>query len=183
MITLDELIKNAANFVEKQQGMWDHNAWLNFISDAQKKGVQLSEEMQSYIGGMLEAMKKIYQTQTMEDSNAAISETMASLSSLTADFIKKTKGIWDHTGWEDFITELQQKGISLTEETREYIGEVLESAKEFYKTMPATELTKEPKTTVKASSKEKTTASKAKKPKPAGAAKPVKKKTTKKSTA
>jgi len=56
-IPFEELTKTASDFVTSQRGMWDHKAWMDFLSRVQQKGVAVSEDMQSKLGDLLEAMK------------------------------------------------------------------------------------------------------------------------------
>ncbi|MBF0319434.1 MAG: hypothetical protein HQL01_06500 [Nitrospirae bacterium] len=132
--SFEDLIELASKFVEKQCGKWDHTAWLEFLSDIQKQGFYLSNDMQSYLGSMLESMKKFYGTMS---STSGLQNIMLGISENTINFIKKTQGSWDHTGWESFIRDLQKHGLSLTEESTTYLGGVLEAAKELY-TFPIT---------------------------------------------
>ncbi len=133
MAIFDVLIKRASQFVEKQKGVWDHAAWLGFLSDIEKIGIDLTEEMQNNLGLVLVFMSKFYETST--DSDKMIFEKV---SEQTAMFVEQTKGTWDHLGWENFVKDLQQKGIHLTEETTVYLGEVLESTKNVYSSLPLT---------------------------------------------
>ncbi|WP_420266884.1 hypothetical protein [Candidatus Magnetominusculus dajiuhuensis] len=132
--SFEDLIELASKFVEQQGGKWDHTAWLEFLSNIQRKGFYLSNDMQSYLGSMLESMKKLYSSVS---STAEIQNIMLGISENTINFIKKTQGTWDHMGWELFIKDLQKRGLSLTEETTTYLGGVLEAAKELY-TFPVT---------------------------------------------
>ncbi|QWR77740.1 hypothetical protein [Candidatus Magnetomonas plexicatena] len=127
--SFEELIERASKFVESQGGKWDHMAWLEFLSDMQKQGFNLSHDMQSYLGSMLESMKKLYGTVM---STKGFENVLLDISENTISFIKKTKGTWDHIGWEAFIKDVQKTGVSLTEETTTYLGGVLEAAKELY---------------------------------------------------
>ncbi|MEO5359561.1 MAG: hypothetical protein H7843_03825 [Nitrospirota bacterium] len=127
--SFEDLIELASKFVDQQGGKWDHTAWLEFLSNIQKKGFYLSNDMQSYLGSMLESMKKLY---TTISSTAELQSTLLGISENTITFIKKTQGTWDHTGWESFIKDLQKRGLSLTEEATTYLGGVLEAAKELY---------------------------------------------------
>ncbi|MBF0459330.1 MAG: hypothetical protein HQK99_15680 [Nitrospirae bacterium] len=127
--SFEDLIELASKFVEQQGGKWDHTAWLEFLSNIQKKGFYLSNDMQSYLGSMLESMKKLY---TSVSSTTEIQNIMLGISENTINFIKKTQGTWDHTGWELFIKDLQKGGLSLTEETTTYLGGMLEAARELY---------------------------------------------------
>ncbi|MEO5357476.1 MAG: hypothetical protein H7844_09280 [Nitrospirae bacterium YQR-1] len=127
--SFEELMERASKFVELQGGKWDHMAWLEFLSEMQKQGFHLSHDMQSYLGSMLESMKKLYGTFM---STKGFENVLLDISESTIIFIKKTKGTWDHVGWEAFIKDVQKTGISLTEETTTYLGGVLEAAKELY---------------------------------------------------
>ncbi len=58
-------------FVERQKGIWDYKAWLDFLLEVQREGFELSCDVKSYFGLMMELMKKLYETATatqgMED--------------------------------------------------------------------------------------------------------------------
>ena len=55
------------------------------------------------------------------------------------NFVEKQKGKWDHSLWENFLKDIQKKGVSLTEETSGLIGSVLESLKKIYNFSPKTQ--------------------------------------------
>ncbi len=59
MALFEDLIKFSSQFVERQKGIWDHNAWLGFLLDVQKTGIALTDEMQNYLGLILESMRKL----------------------------------------------------------------------------------------------------------------------------
>ncbi|MBF0343404.1 MAG: hypothetical protein HQL06_04150 [Nitrospirae bacterium] len=125
----DDLVKVAGKFVEKQKGAWDHSAWLDFLSGVQKKGLIMSEDVQRYIGSMLESMKKLYNASMVSEN---VKNIVSDISEYTVEFIKKTKGVWDNKEGEVFLKELQRRGIELTDETKSYLGGVLESVKKVY---------------------------------------------------
>ncbi len=129
----DVLIDLARKFVEAQKGTWEHAAWEDFLSDVQKKGYELSDDMKTYLGSVLEGMKKVYNTTT---ATKGMENVMSEMSDITVNFVKKTKGVWDQSGWEAFWKDFQKKGVDLTEETRSYLGEILEASKELYGTSP-----------------------------------------------
>ncbi len=150
MALFDDLIKKSSEFVEKQKGIWDHTAWTNFISDSQKKGVKLTEDMQNYLGTVLESMKKFYSTSTIgkdvsDNIGSSAEKIMSVVSEQTSKYIQKTKGVWDHSGWENFLKDIQNKGVELTEETKSFIGDMLESVKKFYTSIPLTATKEAPK--------------------------------------
>ncbi|MBF0565943.1 MAG: hypothetical protein HQK89_11925 [Nitrospirae bacterium] len=127
--SFDDLIELATKFVEQQGGKWDHAAWLEFLSEIQKNGYNLSHDMQSYLGSMLESLKKVHGS---INSTGRIESVMLGLSESTVNFIKSTKGMWDQSNWDSFLKDLQKKGLELTDETTSYVGGVLEAAKELY---------------------------------------------------
>ncbi len=126
---LEELIEIAVKFVERQQGAWNHSTWLAFLSDVQEKGFKLSDEMQIHLESVLESIKSLNDTLTDIEG---MGNVLLDISNRSVDFIKQTKGGWDHSGWEMFVNDLQKTGIVLTEETKDYVGYVLESLKKFY---------------------------------------------------
>jgi len=125
----DILVDLTSKFVEAQKGAWDHTAWLNFLSDVQKKGLELSDDMTDNLGLVLESMKKFYSAST---AIKGIETAMAEISNSAIDYFKKTKGIWDQSQWETYLNNVQKKGIELTDETQSYLGEVFESLRGFY---------------------------------------------------
>ena len=129
----DSLIDLARKFVETQKGVWEHADWLNFLSDARKKGFELTSDMETYLGSALEAMKKVYEATS---ATKGMENVMSDISDLTVNFVKKTKGVWDQSGWEAFLTDFQKKGIDLTDEMISYFGEVLEAARSVYNIFP-----------------------------------------------
>jgi hypothetical protein len=102
---------------------------LNFVSDVQKKGLELSDDMKDNLGLVLESMKKFYSSSA---DIKGIETAMADISNSAIDYFKKTKGAWDQSEWEAYLNNVQKKGIELTDETRSYLGEVFESLKGFY---------------------------------------------------
>ncbi|MBF0542411.1 MAG: hypothetical protein HQK91_13290 [Nitrospirae bacterium] len=132
----DDLLKSATNFVEQNKGTWKHYDWIAFMTEVKKKGTEINYDLQNNIGTMLESMKDYlgYVTGTGKEGHP-----LKDVSETVANFIKDTKGKWDHTAWEAFLSELSKKGIDLTERTTSYIGNVLESAKSVYFLSPKEE--------------------------------------------
>jgi hypothetical protein len=56
----NQLSASAQGFVQKHKGVWDHNLWLDFLNDIQKKNVPLTGEISSSIGLVLESLRRIY---------------------------------------------------------------------------------------------------------------------------
>ncbi|MBF0405311.1 MAG: hypothetical protein HQL00_15255 [Nitrospirae bacterium] len=131
--TFDRLLTLAGDFVERQKGTWDHSAWLGFLEEVQKKGIELTSEMERYIGLVLETLKKVYNAST--NNIDGIKNVMIEMSSQTAEFVKKTRGVWNQTDGEVFLKELRQKGINLNEDMMSYFGGVLEAVKGVYSTI------------------------------------------------
>ncbi len=129
----DVLTDLAGKFVESRKGIWDHIAWLTFLLDIQKKGFALSDNMKTYLGLVLNAMKKLYDATT---ATKGMENVMSDISEYSVNFIKRTKGIWNHSEWEIFLKDFQKKGIDLTEETSSYLGQFLETVREIYIILP-----------------------------------------------
>ena len=54
------------------------------------------------------------------------------IASYGMNFVERQRGIWDHEKWEHFLVEVQKKGILITEEAGNSLGNMLESFKRFY---------------------------------------------------
>ncbi|MBF0458031.1 MAG: hypothetical protein HQK99_09070 [Nitrospirae bacterium] len=125
----DDIIEAAAKFVEQQKGVWDHSAWTEFLSGIGKMGFDVDGEMKEYLGSLLESMKNYYSAASATDG---ITSAMKGIAENTVSFINKTKGSWDHSGWETYLKTMQKKGTELSDETVKYLGSVLETSKELY---------------------------------------------------
>lgn len=130
----DDLVKLAGEFVTNRKGMWDHTAWLDFVSDVQKSGINLTEEMQSRLGELLEAMKRFYEASA---SVEGIDKVMTTILSNSWEFIWQQRGKWGHAEWEDFAKRVQKNNLTLTQETTAYLGGILEATRAFYAMPPA----------------------------------------------
>ncbi len=129
----DSLIDLAGKFVERQKGIWDHDAWVDFLAEMQKNGFKLNDDMKSYLGLVLESMKKVYDSGMI---TKGMENVVSDMSSNAVKFIQKTSGAWDQSGWEAFLKDFQKKGVDLTDETRSYLGGVLEAVKALYAVLP-----------------------------------------------
>lgn len=160
---LDELVKLSSKFVTQRQGAWDHSAWLDFVSNVQKKGFEISEQMQSSLGEVVEAMKRFY---TSTASTNGIEKAMLRIATDSAEFVKDHKGVWGHADWEAFAQRVGKNTISLSEETTSYLGDILESTKVFYSLAPADTVAKKVSKRATAAPKEKSASSSSTTPKP-----------------
>jgi hypothetical protein len=132
--TFDDLVKLAGEFVTSRKGIWDHSAWLDFVSHAQKAGFDLSEEMQSNLGELLEATKRFYEASA---SVEGIDKAMMTILIDSGEFIRQQRGIWGHAEWEAFTKQITNNTLSLTDETTAYLGGILEATRDFYAVSPA----------------------------------------------
>jgi hypothetical protein len=131
--TLEELTKLAADFVTTQKGWWDHVAWRDFVSDVQTKGFDISRDMQSNLGSLLEAMNQFY---TAAASNKSMEKAMKTVVHNSVAFVTEHQGVWNHSDWEEFVKTVQQNTLTLSEGTAGYLGGVLESIKALYAISP-----------------------------------------------
>ena len=132
--TYDDLVKLAGEFVTSRKGIWDHSAWLDFVSGVQKAGFDLSEEMQSHLGELLEATKRFYEASA---SVEGIDKAMMTILIDSGEFIRQQRGIWGHAEWEAFTKQIQNNTLALTQETTGYLGGILEATRVFYAVSPA----------------------------------------------
>jgi len=136
----EELTKLASDFVTSQKGMWDHRAWMSFLSHVQRKGLEISEDMQSKLGDLLEAMKEYH---TAVSSTEEVEKAMSIVFNESVAFIRRQKGVWGHSEWEDFLKTVKQNSGVWSEGMETYLGGVLESLKGFY-TLSTTAPNQEP---------------------------------------
>ena len=132
--TFDKLVDLAAGFVTKQQGIWDHKSWQGFVSDTQKRGFDLTVEMQNNLGVTLEAFKKLYLASI---SVKGLENAMNGITTDGMNFVKQHKGVWGHAEWEGFINEIEKNSTNLSEETLAYLGNLVEAFKTLYFEVPA----------------------------------------------
>lgn len=132
--SFNELVALATKFVESQKGTWDHYAWLDFISEVQRKGFDITDDLQDQLGVVAESMKKCYNA--VADTKG-FQNILGDISQSTIEFIKKTKGVWDNAGWESYLKDLQKKGLALNDQTQSYAGNILESVKSLYSFVPS----------------------------------------------
>lgn len=125
----DELIDLSHQFVELNNGRWDNAAWLEFLSQVQRKGFKINSDMQEYIGYVLEALKQYHQALA---SSTSVEGSINDITDKTVEFIKKTRGKWDYSAWEQFLNDLNGMGCKLNEETVYYLNGVLDAVKKIY---------------------------------------------------
>lgn len=131
--TLDEIVRLAGDFVTRKEGTWDHADWLGFLTTLQQKGIDLSEEMQAYVGQLLEAIKRFYQATA---STQGVEKALATVVKDSVNFVRVHHAVWGHDEWEDFTRRVQENTLNLSEETTAYLGSILESMKAFYAIAP-----------------------------------------------
>ncbi len=141
--------------------MWDHKAWMDFLARVRQKGVEISENMQSKLGDLLEAMKEYH---TPVSSTEDIEKAMSSVFNESVGFIKRQKGVWGHAEWEEFVKIMQQNARTWSEGTEAYVGGVPESLKSFYTLSPAATVQEPPPAAPTASSPTSRSASERRKP-------------------
>ena len=131
--TLEELTKLAADFVKKQNGLWDHAAWMDFVSNVQTKGFDISRDMQWNLGSLLEAMNQFYAAAA---STKSMEKAMKTVVHDSVAFVTEHRGVWSHSDWEEFVKMVNHNTVTLSEGTAGYLGGVLESIKALYAISP-----------------------------------------------
>jgi len=131
--SIEELTKLAIDFVTTKKGLWDHAAWMDFMSNLRAKGFDLSGDMQTNLGNLLEAMKRFY---TAAAATESVEKAVKTIVSESVTFVKQHKGVWGHSEWEDFVKTVERNTLSLSEGAMTYLGGILESIKVFYALSP-----------------------------------------------
>jgi len=131
--SFEELTKLAIDFVTTKKGLWDHAAWMDFVSGLQAKGFDLSGDMQTNLGNLLEAIKRFY---TAAAATESVERAVKTVVSDSVTFVKRHKGVWGHSEWEDFVETVERNTLNLSEGTMAYLGRILESIKIFYALSP-----------------------------------------------
>jgi len=138
-VGLEDLAKFASDFVTAQKGMWDHAAWTDFVSSLKTRGLDISGDTQTHLGELLEAMKRFYAAAASTDSARS---SMRKIMNDSVGFIKRQKGVWGNSEWEEFLQTIERNALTLTEGTAAYLGGVLESIKVFYSISPVSAVNK-----------------------------------------
>lgn len=129
----DQLVKLASDFVIQQRGVWNHSAWLDLLSRVEESGINVSQDMQSSLGNMVEAINQFH------TAILSIQGTTLALDKLvldSAEFILNHKGVWGHAEWEAYCRNVSKNTIYLSEEMATYLGSILDSIKAFYIVTP-----------------------------------------------
>lgn len=63
----------------------------------------------------------------MPDKNA-----LQQVLEMAGAFVTAQNGQWNHKEWEHFLEEVSKLGFQLTDETKRYLGNILEGAKHLY---------------------------------------------------
>lgn len=123
---LTDMLNQAKKFIEEQQGKWEHSEWVELLAKVQKKGVELSDEAKHRFGEVLEGMKAIYHElgQTQK-----VGEVLNTIKEKSLNFVERNRHGWDHAAWEEFVKDIENSGIELTEAMKTYLGHVIEALK------------------------------------------------------
>jgi len=130
--SFDEIINSAKSFVEKQKGMWDHKVWENYLAELKKKGETMTVDASELVGSTVESIKNLYRQFEIEQKLQIGSQVFDEIIANAKNFVIKQKGNWDHIKWENFINDMKQKGVTLTEDSIALLGTILESLKKLY---------------------------------------------------
>jgi len=131
--SVDTLFDLAGKFIEGQRGVWDHTVWQNFIEGLMKKGYELTDDMKTYTGSVLEVMKKFSNAMS---ATMGMNQVVTDILGHTVSFMMDTTRVWDQREWGSFLKELKEQGIDLTDEMMNYFEGVIEVAREIYTISP-----------------------------------------------
>lgn len=127
------LMDLSAKFVEHSRGELKQGDLSGFLSELQNKGVEISDEMRSSVEVMLKSMNSYYNA--VADTNG-ITGAVANLSDEAVRFVTDNENNWDQQKWENFLSNIRNSGLELTDETKTYVCGILDSAKEICTALP-----------------------------------------------
>ncbi|MCB1145603.1 MAG: hypothetical protein KDK38_02280 [Leptospiraceae bacterium] len=127
--SIKELLESGKTFIEEKKGQWDHIQWDSLLSDLQTKGANLTDEAKHRFGEALEGLKGIYGEVNKTEE---VAKVLGSVKDQTLKFVQAHKDGWDHVAWEQFLAEIQQSGVNLTESTKAYLGNLVEAVRRLY---------------------------------------------------
>lgn len=67
---------------------------------------------------------------------AAAKSNLQKLLDLIGDFVVKQNGCWEHDEWETLVAKAHKLGVTLDDEGKRNLGNMLEAAKHFYHLAP-----------------------------------------------
>ncbi|HOE67874.1 MAG TPA: hypothetical protein PLO62_15240 [Candidatus Hydrogenedentes bacterium] len=62
----------------------------------------------------------------------ATTSLLSKVFALVEKFVTSKKGCWDHSQWEEFLASAAKIGVTIDDESKRTLGNMLESAKFFY---------------------------------------------------
>ncbi len=130
---INDMLDKARKFVEEQKGQWDHLQWNQLLNDLQKKGLELSDEAKHRFGEVLEGMKGIYHQASQTEG---VSKVLNTIKEQAIEFVQANKNGWDHSAWEKLLADIKSSGVNLTDETRTYLGNLVEALRKLSNTNP-----------------------------------------------
>lgn len=99
--------------------------WTDYIDQLTHLGYEVNRDNEQYVRAIFETSKKMFDLDRSYDY-------MRRVLFLSEKFVKSQKGQWDHVLWLGFLMELEQKGITTSDQTVCYLGDILEAFKGLY---------------------------------------------------
>ncbi|MBF0487401.1 MAG: hypothetical protein HQK98_04505 [Nitrospirae bacterium] len=125
----NDLIDSTMNFVKEQFGQTGQpsvNVFWDYLTLLQNRGFAMSNDFTEFTSRVLEAMID-YQKATA--STSGMETQLIEITQVMLDFIKDSKGTGN---WNDFMSQLADKQIQLTDEYTQYIKRVIEAVHTVY---------------------------------------------------
>lgn len=63
---------------------------------------------------------------------AAKKSELQKILDLAGEFVMKQEGAWEHADWESFLNKAVKAGVSIDDEGKRNLGNILEASKYFY---------------------------------------------------
>ncbi len=65
----------------------------------------------------------------------SVNNELGKLLEEVGQFVTKQKGAWEHADWEAFLVKVEKLGFHLTDETKRFVGNLLEDSKHLFQVL------------------------------------------------
>jgi tetratricopeptide (TPR) repeat protein len=123
--TVPEIVPLARQFIELRKEGGAEEEWRSLNDELQSDGFGLT--LATSFGPLIKALEKVCSTQSDLDMRDC-----ARLVDTAVEFVDKQGGSWEEAEWQEYLGELEQKGLNIPEYMKEDLGDLLESLALFY---------------------------------------------------
>ncbi|MBF0473277.1 MAG: diguanylate cyclase, partial [Nitrospirae bacterium] len=121
----DALVEIVTIFARDNSSQGENEAWIKFLDKMKNDGLYCSQEITKSLEKILEAARRFYRVISIKEAHSTVCGNSAKL-------IRKTKGDWNASDLESFLSSLKEQGIVLNEKEIGHLIELLSTIKSLY---------------------------------------------------